>query len=162
MFKKGLIINHHTKVLKDLHELFIECDIITYTHFSKEHAEKYDYIILSGGDINISGVDDIKEEKEFLKNTNKPILGICLGMQIMSILNGEILKDLPSRIRQKELINIGIEGEIQYDHGCFIENIPTRFNGVKTQFVKAIWNEKVLGLQGHPEMSGEFGKQVKK
>ncbi len=161
MIKRGLIINHHSHYLKELHQLFIECDIVTYTHFTKEHAEKYDYIILSGGEINISGIDDIKEEKEFLRTTTKPIFGVCLGMQILSIVHGQILKDLPTRMKGLEKINIGIEGDIYYDHGCFIENVPANFYGIKKEFVKAIWNKNIFALQGHPELSGEFGKQIK-
>ena len=54
---RGLIINHHSKFLEQLVKLsseFAQIEVIDYQEFSIEKAEKYDFIILSGGSINIS------------------------------------------------------------------------------------------------------------
>jgi GMP synthase-like glutamine amidotransferase len=83
----GLIINHNTKYIGKVIGLFKDCDVMHWTNFNAERAESYDYIVLSGGPIDIDG-DNIKEEKEWLYKTNKPILGICLGLQILCLAYG--------------------------------------------------------------------------
>ena len=59
--KKGLIINHNTSYIDKLHELFSECDIISYKDFDSALVETYDYLVLSGGEIHISDKNDIVE-----------------------------------------------------------------------------------------------------
>ena len=60
---KGLIINHNTRYIDKLVELF-NCDVMNYTDFDIEKVEQYDYVILSGGPIDISKETDIKIEKD--------------------------------------------------------------------------------------------------
>ena len=160
--KKGLIINHNTSYIDKLHELFSECDVISYNHFNSVSVDSYDYFVLSGGEIHISDKNDIVEEKLFLSKTKKPIFAICLGMQIISIINGEELKEIPYRVKGFENINLPISGDMYYNHGWYIENIPLGFEGIKRRFVKAIWNKQIFAVQGHPEYSGEYGLSLKK
>ncbi len=161
---RGLIINHNTSYCKDLFYLFgDECDIVNYQYFSTEQANKYDFIVLSGGEIHISDDDDIYEEKQFLKATTKPIFAVCLGMQIVCVINDLKLGELPQRIKGEYFLPyLESGGQMTYNHGWYIGNIPNGFDGIiEDGIVKAIWNEKVLGFQGHPELSGEYGQRIK-
>lgn len=160
---KPVIINHATAFPNNLHKLFPNADVVNYDHFNKEHIESYDYIVLSGGEINISGENDIKEEKEWLKSTTKPILGICLGMQILSILEGEKLLPIGHRINNKYNLDlIDISGELTYDHGWYISNVPKNYIGsLREGRLDYIYKKNRLAVQGHPELSGGFGNEIK-
>ena len=161
---RGLIINHDSKYSGELSKLFNECDVVYYTHFNLDHANQYDYIVLSGGEINISHETDIALEKFFLKTCNKPIFAVCLGMQILSIIAGETLNKLDARRRTPEELSIfDITGDMIYNHGWYIGNIPTGYDGVMDDdgVLRAIYNDKVMSFQGHPELSGEFGLKLR-
>lgn len=162
---RGLIINHDSRYSADLSKLFNRCDVVCYTHFNLDHANQYDYIILSGGEINISHEPDIALEKFFLKTCNKPIFAVCLGMQILSIIAGESLQELPDGRRKdpEHMTVLGIEGDMCYNHGWFINKIPTGYEGILGDdgVLRAIYNEKVMAFQGHPELSGEFGLKLR-
>src|ERR1035437_823535 len=163
---RGLLINHHSKYYDDLSILFNDnCDIVSYTHFNIDHAKQYDYFILSGGEINISKEEDIAFEKLFLKTCNKPIFGVCLGMQILSIIAGEKLNELANgrRIGTEPFTFSEEVGELQYNHGWFINSIPNGYECIigDDNILRCIYNDRVLAFQGHPELSGEFGLKLK-
>lgn len=161
---RGLIINHDSKYTGELSKLFNKCDVVCYTHFNLDHANQYDYIVLSGGEINISHEPDITLEKFFLKTCNKPIFAVCLGMQILSIIAGETLNELDARRRSPEELSIfDMVGDMTYNHGWYIGNIPNGYEGVMGSdgVLRAIYNDKVMAFQGHPELSGEFGLKLR-
>lgn len=160
---KPVIVNHSTSFPNNLHKLFTNADIINYKHFNAQQIETYDYVILSGGEINISGNDDIIDEKQWLKATSKPILGICLGMQILSILEGEILLPIGKRVVNKFKIDVmNLFGDMYYDHGWYISNIPNGYEGkLRDGKLDFIFNKNRLAFQGHPELSGDFGIEIK-
>lgn len=159
---KGLIINHNSSYCSSLHKLFPDCDIISYSDFTIEKTNDYSYFILSGGEINISGIEDIKEEKEFIKTTKKPIFGVCLGMQIISICFGQKLLEIGYRVKGTRKIDIfDKELELVYNHGWYIPEAPDGFNGGKDEHVQYIYNDNILAFQAHPELSGESGLYLK-
>jgi anthranilate/para-aminobenzoate synthase component II len=171
---KGVIINHDSDYIEDLKKLFPECDVLNYKDFDKNLMKNYHYIILSGGDINVSGENDIVEEKDFIKNTYKPVLGICLGHQIIGLLNGAELynnklkefKEKRSGFKTTNLL--GRNMNLYYYHYCYIDNISSDFDvtydsyqGV--DFITFMENRerKTVGIQYHPEKSGIDGKFIK-
>jgi len=170
----GLIINHDSSYIKKLENLFDECDTIHYKEFDKNIANKYDYIILSGGDINISGPNDILKEKEFLNTTKKPILGICLGHQLLGILNGSTLrynklKEFNESSNGFKFTNI-LNNKLKmfYFHKCYIDDISDNFEITLEEnegviFISLIEDKKrkIMGIQSHPEMSGTDGVFIK-
>ncbi len=164
---RGLIINHNSGFSSELSKLFRNCDIVNHTHFNIDHANQYDYIVLSGGEIHISFPEDIELEKYFLRTCNKPIFAVCLGMQIISLLSGELLLEMDSgrKTGKEELKFRGLMGKMVYNHGWFIPNIPKGYKGIlgTDGVLKAIYNDKlrIMGFQGHPELAGEFGIKLR-
>jgi GMP synthase (glutamine-hydrolysing) len=158
---KGLIINHDTKYIGKLIHMFKGCDVMHHGNFDKEKVETYDYIVLSGGPIEIDG-DNIKDEKEWLKITNKPILGICLGIQILCLVYGEKMRKFDRNKKINENLRfIDKDYNMFYNHSYYFEKIPEGFFGeVKNGVVVYIKHKTkpILAFQGHPEMtdSGEF------
>jgi len=162
---RGLIINHNTQYIDKLIELF-ECDVMNHTDFDVDKVEEYDYVILSGGPIDISKEDDIVVEKEWLRQTNKPILGICLGLQILCLVYDETLiyKELESNRKLYEyLLFEHSVYNMFYNHSYYFSKVPDGFEGeVKDNILIYIKHLKkpIIAFQGHPEMS-EQGKEIK-
>jgi anthranilate/para-aminobenzoate synthase component II len=162
---KGLIINHNTRYIDKLVELF-NCDVMNYTDFDIEKVEQYDYVILSGGPIDISKETDIKTEKDWLRETNKPILGVCLGLQILCLVYDETLDYKELEHNRKIFDSVLFENfdyNMFYNHSYYFNKIPENFIGeVKDNIL--IWmrhkTKTILAFQGHPEMS-EDGEKIR-
>jgi GMP synthase (glutamine-hydrolysing) len=161
----GLIINHTNVNPKETIAFFKNCDVVSCHDFNLNESNKYDYFILTGGHINISGVDDLKEEKLFLKNTNKPIFGICLGLQILSIIDGEKLEcGKVIRNGKHRLVFNDKNLNLHYEHYCRISKIPPSYNGyVKNGILEWIKHKEkpIIAFQCHPEKSGKSGEFLK-
>jgi len=171
---KGVIINHNTDYLEGLTRLFSDCDVINYENFDEVVVDNYDFIILSGGEINISGENDIIKEKEYLRKTNKPLLGICLGHQIIGLLYGSDLKynklkefnDIDKGFKETTILDTKLN--LYYYHKCYIDNMSDEFTTILddyrgVNFINLMENKnrKILGIQFHPEKSQEDGIFIK-
>jgi GMP synthase-like glutamine amidotransferase len=163
---KGLIIDHKTKYIAALTELFPEAELVRHGKFDPSDTEKYDFIVLSGGPINISGPQDIAEEKRFLLSTSKPILGVCLGHQMLGVANGSKLLQLRgNREGFFDISILGAAGKIFYNHEWYIKELPQGFSLLANdgEIITAMHHKTkpILSVQGHPEMSGEYGRKIR-
>jgi len=176
---KILIIDHKSRCTHQLKSLIPDSDVIPYQYFTQGIADMYDAVVLAGGPIMISRDRDLVNEKEFIRTTNKPILGICLGMQIICVANGCKLKDLPYKnegMFNIDLTPVGFEPmELYYNHGCYIDRVPDGFDGLiipenetdnsddiqfnVLQFIKHK-TKNIMALQAHPELYSEGGKKI--
>lgn len=163
----GLIINHRTKYIGKVIQLFPGCDVMDYTNFNSDRVETYDYIVLSGGPIDITE-NNIKEEKDWLKITNKPILGICLGLQILCLVYDESLvyNKFERDYNRKLLENlhfIDTDYQMFYNHSYYFNRLPIDFVGeIKGGIVTYMKHKTkpIIAFQGHPEMT-ENGIKIK-
>ena len=165
---KGIIINHDSSFIDDLKKLFENCDVIHYKDLEEgiDVLYEYDYVVLSGGPINISGREDLVEEKIFLKKTNKPVIGICLGFEILCVAEGSKLPPL-GRLREGffELNFFGTKGKLYQSHSWLIEDAPSCYEVLEKtgKIIELVVHKEkpFLGIQGHPEKSGKFGVYIR-
>lgn len=71
-----------------------------------------DFIILSGGmqnevvDVNFDGQPWFANEFALIRTSDKPILGICLGLQMIVVALGGTLTPLPKMVKENKTVNL--------------------------------------------------------
>lgn len=133
------------------------------------------------------GVDEVIKKHAIIKK--KPILGICLGMQLLfeesdetiktvglSILEGKV-KSFPKKIRPNigwcSTVNIVKNSLISkkeffyfvHSNYCIPKDknyILTRSYNQNFQFCSSILKENIIAVQFHPEKSGKIGLDILK
>lgn len=169
-----LIISNNSKKIGALELLVTSIsESITIKHFdsfSADEAENFDLIILSGGS-NLAipkNREILQTEIELIKKTEKPIIGICLGFElIIEAFGGELLyrKEKVQGINEiKVLINHPIFKSkkkflVHEAHKYYVEKVPQEFSvladskfGVE---IIAHTERPVWGFQFHPENNNE-------
>jgi GMP synthase (glutamine-hydrolysing) len=168
-----LLVDNHSKHRDKLIQLFSEHAIIeTQEQLRDFDTNLYDLIILSGGS-NVPSVlyhpEAYKKEYELIRNTKTPILGICLGCEIVTRAFDGNLKDLNSVHRGD--INLTITDEslkntllketlVVYEaHEVGIKDLPNNFIVCATsehgpEIIKHI-TKPIMGIQFHPEVEPE-------
>jgi len=147
---------------------------------SKKNLKKYKGMILSGGPLLLDKkmlLSDIGLDLQVLLAEKKPILGICLGHQIISEMHGARMKRMKKMIKGKEKIILIHQDPLfkglpktfkamEAHHEC-IANLPEDFEHLakskscKYEAIKHI-GKPIYGLQFHPEVSGKVGKKILK
>ena len=129
---------------------------------------KYNAVIFSGGPASVTDSDAPKFDSDWLK-INKPILGICYGMQLISYLFGGTLSKGGAREYGRASLKIlkdnpifkGLDRnetfEVWMSHGDHVENLPRDFEVIASSESlpnAAICNAKrnIYALQFHPEV----------
>ena len=168
---KILLINNHTKNLDQLIK-FLPGEVIVC---DKEKLEKvssfedYGLIVFSGGSdmpTVMRHPDLYSKEISIIKGTNLPILGICLGAEIINVAFGGTIKDLDKKFVGEYKVSIknnllkevlGDNMNVFEGHNLGIDTLPECFDvfayserGIEVFKHK---NKLILGLQFHPELS---------
>jgi len=155
-----------------------------------EEFSKIDKIVLPGVGSFKDAIQELEKASlvDVLKDNRKPILGICLGMQILSTLGYEYGKTKglnlinaevkPILVDEKvphvgfnsiKIVNSNrlLEGledeEFYFMHSYEVvnyTNISSLTDYAGHQFVSAIHKDNIYGVQFHPEKSREAGIQL--
>lgn len=115
---------------------------------------------------------------DILKNIDKPILGICLGMQILfersyedeeteglGFIKGEVIK-IPVNARLPHIgwNNLNTGEDVYFVHSYMANTVPeyivsyAEYSGVRIPAIVKYKN--VTGFQFHPEKSGKYGLRL--
>ncbi|MEK6827301.1 MAG: hypothetical protein AABX99_02335 [Nanoarchaeota archaeon] len=164
-----LIINvckerlHYFEFVKPI-EKIIGKDFFTkhYSEVNEEDLRKADKIIICGTSLKDNQfVKDIKNF-EWIKNYKKPILGICAGMQIISLVYGAKIKKETEIGFYKErfiyyFLGLSSEKEVYHLHNNYA-TLPKDFESfAKNKIPQAIKHKtrEIYGVLFHPEIRNE-------
>jgi anthranilate/para-aminobenzoate synthase component II len=99
---KILLINNHTQHLSNLNQSLAghQVEVQIYRPGLDFHAEDKDLVILSGGGGEGLEINDFirrgklwyQDEMDFILRTAKPIIGICMGFEVIARAHGS---DIP-------------------------------------------------------------------
>lgn len=164
-----LLINNDTKRLDELKLLLQSHEVTetTPTLISDGLTKQNDLIILTGSHkMSVIGNDTFfKREIELIQNTDKPVLGICLGLQIISYAYGGWIDRMP--VKHQGVKHIQVVGhDLMFDgresfkvyasHRWMVDKIDHPLVGLARsadgwEIVKHA-NKKIYGFQFHPEV----------
>lgn len=168
---KTLLINNNTSNIGNLHSL-LERNNLSFLEIDRKeisfvNTSQYNFIILSGSYNKsiIGNESDYKEEIELIKNTNSPILGICMGFELIAYAFESELRVMNSR--RKGIINLeiikksrlfkGIRNYKVYEnHKWIVKKLSDSLIGLakSTDGYEIIKHKtlSVFGFQFHPEV----------
>lgn len=175
---KILLINNHTVHMKELTEALAghDVEVQLYQPGLRFHEEGKDLVILSGGGGEGLEIDDIylaghlwyEDQMEFIKQTTKPIFGICMGFEVIARAFGAPVKQMPSLIEGFVNFNTSDKGKKMLGHANLeqfeahrwhvpyvpeeeFEVLAESESGV--EIIKHKWRD-IFATQFHPEKGG--------
>mgnify|MGYP003393175454 CR=1 FL=1 len=166
---KILVIDNGTSYLPQLKNLLSGHDIcvINYSEISATDINSFNLIILSGGHkFSVKGSDEqLNQEMELVKNSSKPIFGICFGFEVIAYTFGAKLKLMESkelgvidiRVVESDKIFSNISNfQVFESHRWIIEESVSDLTVLarSKDGIEAIKhkNRPIYGVQFHPEM----------
>ena len=179
-----VIVDHYDSFTYNLFQLIAQIqgvEPLVISHDSDEFLQLdpaiYDNIVLSPGPGNPDNPHDFKIGKSIILNSDKPILGVCLGHQgIFSAFGG--------RIERAPTPMHGCVSKISHNQDALYHSIPTPFQvmryhslvctgPVPVELEVTAWTQDGLimglrhlhkpiwGIQYHPEsIASEYGRQL--
>jgi GMP synthase (glutamine-hydrolysing) len=172
---KILLIDNLTVHLAKLKRLLLgnEVTIVDFRELSTVKDMDFDLIVLSGGsDFSIRKHEDLyQNELNIIKNSAKPIIGICLGFQLICYAYGANLESLGDKrqglidlelLQPHEIFENLVNLQVLEAHRWAIKTLPEDLMGLARsvdgfEIVKHRERE-VYGLQFHPEiLEGDNG-----
>lgn len=169
---KILLINNSTKHIEYLSDALAghEIEVVEYRPGVKFNQADKDLIVLSGGggegkeanDVHRSGVLWYKDEMELVRSTDKPVLGICMGFEVICQAYGSKVKMMPSKVRGRKTTTFGSKkiqqvnihdwhiDEVQPEHLEVLGYSDTGIEVVRHRF------KKIFATQFHPELGGSL------
>ncbi len=166
------------EIKKNLTELNCLYSVIDLDKIKGIDFQSFSGVVVSGAPILLTKVDlkNYIKTFTFIKNVNNPILGICLGHQVIGLLYGSEINKLDKTINKKEHIEIvkkdalfsDVENRplFQEEHSEYI-TLPAGFillaksNSCENEAMKHK-KKNIYGVQFHPEVSGKNGRTILK
>lgn len=154
---------HELEFVKPIEKILDEKNIKYFTkHYSKISSadlKKANKIIICGTSLQDDEFLKHMKNFEFLKDYEKPVLGICAGMQIISLIFGAKLKSKTEigyyfEFFKKEFLELSGEHEVYHLHNNYT-TLPKNFikftNSKIPQAIKHI-SKPIYGVLFHPEV----------
>jgi len=169
MHKKILLIStckeklHELEFVKPVEEILKngKLDYFTknYKDIEKEDLDNYEKIIICGTSLKDNDFLNYIANFEWIKETRKPILGICAGMQIIGLvfggrINNKIEIGFYSEDFKKEFLGLMGKQEVYHLHNNFVD-FPKEFEEfTNSNIPQAVRhkNKEIYGVLFHPEV----------
>ncbi len=196
-----IVIDYGMSNLGSIRRSFEECGADVIVSDDPQDLKLASHIVLPGvgsfsdGMINLQKKGWVHSIKEAVVEKQIPLLGICLGMQLLAdkgyeggnitgleLIHGEV-KKLETNSQSERIPHVGWNEIIKNISSPLFYEIPDRsdfyfvhsyhfipnqrenilaFTPYCDNFVSAVVNNNVYGVQFHPEKSGRFGMRLLK
>lgn len=180
---KILLINNHTQHLSDLQKALAghEVQVQTYRPGLVFDDRDKDLVILSGGGGEGLEIDDkiardklwYEDEMEYVLRTKKPLLGICMGFEVISRAHGSGVPKMARLLEGQTKIQVtskghsvlGVDTLSQYEaHRWHVTEPPAGFEVLahSSYGIEIIRKGNIFATQFHPEKTGtlQLGRLV--
>lgn len=94
-----LLVNNHSKQIKNILRNLEGITTVDYTHLLDVDISTFDGVVLSGGgSYPVLGNEDVyKNELDLIQQINMPLLGVCLGFELIVHVFNEQLKQIENK-----------------------------------------------------------------
>lgn len=167
-----LIVNNNTKRMEEIARLLAghETFVVTADKLQKGKESGFDLVILTGSsDRPVHGNDPyFAPELALIRETQVPLIGICLGFELIAYAYGAPLLKLPEKTEgyraihsagEERLLDGRTEFIVHEGHRWHVPELPPGFSGhalSETGWEIISHNERPLwGVQFHPEVHDE-------
>jgi len=165
---KIAVIDNGTSLLSTLEHLLVgnEYEIVTLSEID-EISPKFDLIILSGSKSTslLSHLNVFEKEMDLIRTTEIPVLGICLGFELIAYAFKSSLQKIPAREKGIISIEVMTRDKIFEDlnilsvyecHRWVVSKLPDCLEAMakSEDGIEIIRHKekKIYGFQFHPEM----------
>ncbi len=178
-----IVVNNGTHFLAEMQSalarLDVEYDLVPgYELLTADVLISYSGVILTGGDVHVyepRGLAAAALDEQILTLVTTPILGICLGHQLIAHHWGATIEALRTPIDRREVVEIvrddllfaGLAPRIgvRVAHDDAVTTLPVplvRLARSRFSEYEAIRHQErfIYGLQFHPEASGDTGLTI--
>lgn len=173
---KILIVDNDTDTLLEMQQLCLrnghEITTIHCNEISLAFAQSHDMVLLTGGywyDDPLQHLQTYQKEIAFIRETTLPILGICIGMQLMQLAYSGEVPELDERQTGSKEISVTPLGQklldlpekiiVYKNHSRGVLSIPSQFDVLATSpdhiEIMKHKTKPLVGVQFHPEMGDE-------
>ena len=153
---KVLLVNNDSDTWRELvetaHEAGFEVTTIGCRDMNHHSADGFDAVVLSGGwwyDDEIRHLEVYKGELEFLRTTDTPTLGICVGMQLMQLAHSGQIQLLDKPQHDVQTIDVASAGQLLLG---WPKQVKVHKNHTMGALVAAPEFEVLASSPGHIEM----------
>lgn len=132
---------------------------LPYRHLTSAYLESADLIVLSGGHPSvIHHYWFFRRQFELIRQTQTPILGICLGFELIAKAYGSTLVRLPRKVHGLRHVTLrGLNANVWEAHRWAVSRLPNSLiaEGTSATGVELFRHvsKPMLGCQFHPEVA---------
>ena len=155
---------HFFEFVKPIKEILSGKEVVIkhYSKIQEDDLRRADKIIICGTSLKDNQFTEEINKFEWIKNYKKPILGICAGMQIISLVYGaKIKKETEIGFYEEnfthEFLGMSSKKEVYYLHNNYT-TLPIDFESfTKGEIPQAIKHKtrEIYGVLFHPEVRNE-------
>jgi GMP synthase-like glutamine amidotransferase len=164
---KIAIINNGSRRIHELTEAFSahELAVIEYNgQLDARYVDSFDAIVLSGSSKNQAYSNFYQAEVDFLRQTNKPVLAICLGFELICRVYELPIYEMHERIEGPWAISVqedfaqtfGYNHTVHEKHKWVTQSVSDEFRVmfISSSGVEGLIHKTrpLLGVQFHPEV----------
>ncbi|MBS3170596.1 gamma-glutamyl-gamma-aminobutyrate hydrolase family protein [Candidatus Woesearchaeota archaeon] len=145
---------HELEFVKPIIDIVKNCKIVHYSNLKKSDLENAEKVIICGTSLKDNEFLKHLDKFSWLKTFDKPVLGICAGMQIIGLVfGGKLMKKKEIGYFKENLKGFfGLnEVEVYHLHGNYVE-FTKEFKVYNKGIPQAISYGNIYGVLFHPEV----------